>query len=299
MSDALSEPNLEPNIEDVGTDVDLPENVPDPLEVAAALPYAGKEDDGAPAGDPRLLFQVDENDKVLEPEVPAALAFFASSIRTGQSALDYAQQQHLHRSRSWYRDCLYFVRSCFNVPSYYGRAEWAYYGAQYKHTSWPPPPAVPVFWTDGTYGHVVISAGHGYCWSSDFLRNGYIDKVRIASITAAWGQHYRGWAEDINRARVYHADWWMLDISNTIHAARNKTAIPKGEDLKTAVAKEVGWGEMKKNNTLGTGFRAQYRKTQVKYLKATGQVVTNTSADGIPGRGSLSWLGARHGFNVR
>lgn len=296
MSDVTPElEELDPN---TGTDVDLPENEPDPLEVSQAQRYEGMAEAGAPGGDPRLEYEVDEDGTENDVPQPVSLAAFASSLRLGQPALDYAQQQHLHRSRSWYRDCLYFVRSCFNAPSYYGRAEWAYYGAQDRHTSWPPPPAVPVFWTNGTYGHVVISAGHGYCWSSDFLRYGYIDKVRIASITSGWGQHYRGWSEDINRVRVYHSDWWTLDISSTIHAARHKTAIPNGEKLKQAIAKEVGMGEMKKNNTLGTGFREQYQKVQVKYLKATGQTVTKTSADGIPGRGSLSWLGGRRGFNL-
>lgn len=274
----------------INTEANLPEGEPDPAEVEAARPYEPSVDEEATfLGDPR---EVDDDSEVPEPTPPRL-------IRAGLTALAYAEDEHLHPSRSWYRDCLYFVRSCFAVPSYYSRAEYAYYGATYKHTMWPPPAATPVFWTDGSFGHVVISDGHGYCWSSDFLSAGRIDKVRIASITAAWGQHYRGWAEDINKVRVYHVDWWVLDVSNTIHAARYKRAIPKGSELKHVVAKEVGVGDMiLKNDTLGTGFREQYHKVQVKYLHAMGLPVTKSSADGIPGRSSLTWLGNRHGFYV-
>lgn len=273
------------------SDADLPENEPDPTEVNVAQAYEGAEEKGAPGGDPS---QGDE-----PTGTPPSLTAFASPMRLGSLALNWAEDEHLHRSRSWYRDCLLFVHDAFNAPAYYARAEWAYYGADFKHTSWPPPPAVPVWWTNGTYGHVALSAGHGYCWSTDFLRYGYVDKVRIASITSGWGQHYRGWTEDINRTRVYHSSWWTLDVSNAAHAAAHRLKIPNGDKLKAAVAAEVGKGRMNmRGDTLGVGFREQYTHVQRRYLTVSGIPITGTSANGIPGLGSLTWLGERHGFYV-
>lgn len=284
----------------LGTDLDLPENEPDALEIQQSQPYQGGDDDDAPfKGDPRAGSGEYDIDELVKTTSPMAVAGFASFVRTGPPVLDWCAHQHLHPSMWWYRLCLIFSRSSFNAPSKYGRAEWAYYATDNRHTSWPPPASVPLWWTNGTYGHVAVSAGHGYCWSTDFLRTGRVDKVRIASITSGWGQRYRGWSEDINDVRVYNSSWWILDVSNAIHAARHKTKIPNGDKLKKAVAKEVGAGDMNVNNDiLGVGFREQYRKLQIKYLKATGQIVTRTSADGIPGRGSLTWLGGRQGFNV-
>lgn len=293
MTDA---PDALPDL--IDTEADLPENEPDEAEVAAAQPYEESEDEEAPfKGDPR------QSDPLApEPTTPDGapeIAAFATLLRTNGSALDWALGQHLHPYRSWYRDCLMFVHECFNAPSYYSRAEYGYYGADFRHTTWPPPAAVPVWWTDGGYGHVAISAGYGYCWSNDFVRSGRIDKVRIASITSAWGKSYRGWSEDINKTRIYHSNFWVLDVSNTVHAARNKIKIQNGAKLKHAIAAEVGKGQMNvDNSTLGVGFKEQYQKLQVKYLRSTGQPVTKTSADGIPGRSSLTWLGARHDFYV-
>lgn len=125
------------------------------------------------------------------------------SLRTGQDAIAWARAESTHRTRNWTGMCLKFTRMCFNVMSKYPSAEQAYYHTKYRHTSWPPPKGVPVWWTNGRFGHVAISTGDGWCYSTDYARTGYVDNVPIASITSNWGQNYRGWSEDINGVRVW------------------------------------------------------------------------------------------------
>jgi hypothetical protein len=62
-----------------------------------------------------------------------------------------------------------------------------------------------VWWLGGShgFGHVALSDGGGYVWSTDVLRPGKVDRVTAASITHNWGLSYVGWSEDINGERVY------------------------------------------------------------------------------------------------
>jgi hypothetical protein len=208
--------------------------------------------------------------------------------RTGHEALAWARNQHYHPSRNWHRLCQAFVRSCFDAPSYYGSAIASWYGADHRHTSWPPPPAVPVWWAGGQYGHVAISAGDGYCWSTDIFRSGQVDKCLISTISRSWGRRYIGWGEDINERRVYTAEP-VIDISQTIYAARHQKAALNGRLIKKAVAAEVGRGEMNLGSAvLGSSFRNRYRLLQRKWYG---------SGDGIPGPTSLTRLARAHGMN--
>lgn len=196
-----------------------------------------------------------------------------------------------------------FSRSAFNVAARYPTAESAYFQTQKRHTTWPPPPAVPVWWTNGRSGHVAVSDGGGYCWSTDIKRTGKVDRVPIKSITSAWGQNYRGWSEDINGVTV----WWLpkpkrpvLDASNIARLTKAGKEAPQGIRLKKAVAAEVGRGVMSlKSPKLGRGFRRRYKLVQRKYLASKGVPVTDRGADGVPGFGSLTWLGKRRGFDVK
>lgn len=220
------------------------------------------------------------------------------SIRSGKEAIAHAKGEHYRRTRNWTNLCLMFVRMCFGVSSRYASAETAYYNTKKRHTSWPPPAGVPVWWTNGRYGHVALSTGNGYCWSNDFKRRGYIDHVKIADITRYWGQRYRGWTEDINGVDVYDPRP-TLDASAIARRTRRNLSAPQGKFLKRAVAAEVGKGRMfLRNGVLGPAFRKQYKLVQAKYLKSQGAKVTDKNADGIPGFGSLSWLGRRHDFKV-
>ena len=62
----------------------------------------------------------------------------------------------------------------------------------------------PVFWEGGSasHGHIAISAGNGFCWSTDIRRTGFMDRVPIDEIHAKWGLTLLGWTEDINGVTV-------------------------------------------------------------------------------------------------
>lgn len=66
-----------------------------------------------------------------------------------------------------------------------------------------PPAGVPVFWRGGKFGHVAVSDGGGYCFSTDIKRRGRLDRVRISLIHARWGLEYLGWTATLNGEKVY------------------------------------------------------------------------------------------------
>lgn len=214
------------------------------------------------------------------------------TIRIGQAAVDWARNQHYNPSRDWTRDCLMFVRSSFNVGSRYGSAATAYANTNRRHTSWPPPKGVPVWFNGPTYfDHVALSIGDGTCWTNDYVRRGKIDRVGILTISRGWGAPYRGWSEDINEVRIYTPPLPIIDISNVVWAAKNSGNAVNGVKLKAALAAEVGRGSMVMTSPrLGVNFRVQYRKLQVKWYG---------SGDGIPGATSLTRLCRAHGLSVR
>lgn len=124
--------------------------------------------------------------------------------RTGREAITWARQHS-----TWAVGyCQQYVRTAFDVGSYYGTAAAAWAGAEHKHRVTHEaacPRGVPVFWTGGShgYGHVALSIGNGLCISTDAGGAGRVAVVNIDSLTARWGLRFEGWAEDINRVRVF------------------------------------------------------------------------------------------------
>jgi hypothetical protein len=155
--------------------------------------------------------------------------------RKPTEALTWARSQHQDGGREWGGLCLMFVRSCFGVDSHYGSAAAAWEGAQHKHRESDGrkvPRGVPYFWTGGSqgFGHVVISAGGGMCWSNDATVSGGISLVPINDITARWRQTPQGWTEDINRVRVWappHPP--QVDFSDLVRAFGKDPARPGDE----------------------------------------------------------------------
>lgn len=228
--------------------------------------------------------------------------------RSASEALAWARAQHDNGSRNWHNICLIFVHDCFNVGAYYPSASRAWYGAAHKHPTTDGnkvPRGVPYFWTGGSqgFGHIVISAGGGLCWSTDINVRGGVSLVRINDITRRWGQNPAGWTEDLNKVRVYTPSTApakpVIDLSEVLSGLVRHQAAIGSVRLKKAVIAEVGKGQMSLSPVLGERFKTQYRKVQEEYLHAIGAKVTASSADGVPGMASLRWLGDRHGFSVR
>lgn len=99
-----------------------------------------------------------------------------------------------------------FVRTALGMAPKYGtaQAEWDAALAQSKHTFWIPPVGVPVhFRTSNSAGHVALSAGDGYIYSTDYPHAGDVSKVLIKELESAWGATYEGWLDECEGHRVY------------------------------------------------------------------------------------------------
>lgn len=218
------------------------------------------------------------------------------AARSPAGAVEYARET-ASLNRYWRPGlCLKFVRTCFNVASRYPSAERAYYATQHRHTSWPPPAGVPVWWTNGRYGHVAVSAGGGYCYSTDFIITGRVRRTRITSITNGWGQRYRGWTEDVNGVRVYQPPKAVdaLSLKAVQHAARSAPrSAPHGTRLiQRALVTE---GLLRRPYIPGR-FGKRTRNSYGKWQARLG--FKGAAANGIPGRYSLVRLGRAHRFRV-
>jgi hypothetical protein len=107
----------------------------------------------------------------------------------------------------WRNLCLKRVRTLLGVPAKYASAilAWRHVAPEDRHDDPEPPRGVPVFWAIGTYGHVAVSDGGGWCFSTDIMRRGRLDRVPIALISQRWGATYLGWSETLNDVRVWTA----------------------------------------------------------------------------------------------
>lgn len=227
------------------------------------------------------------------------------SVRTGAAVSAWAKS---HTSWSPVGTCLIFAHDAFNVGAKYGTARLGWLNAKKKHRQSHGagiPANVPIWWVGGShgYGHVAVSLGNGLCRSTDWPRSYQVSTARIDDISRAWNLTFVGWSEDINDVTVYDGSvpptGTVLNLNAVRNAVHQGISLKHGVTLKKAVAAEVGAGSMVlTNGILGQGFRDRYELVQEKYLKALGQKVRAQDADGIPGLGSLAWLGSRHGFHV-
>lgn len=134
--------------------------------------------------------------------------------------LRFAAREHRKASRDWTGWCLVFARSCYGVAARYPSAAAAWRAAEHKHPTTDPrtiPRGAPVWWLGGSggFGHVAISTGDGWCWSTDLRRRGQVDKVPIDDVARLWGLQLVGWSEDLNGVRVY-----TPAVNNRVTAAR-------------------------------------------------------------------------------
>lgn len=234
--------------------------------------------------------------------------------RVARQAVRWAEQQTDCSTpppgkTSWKGYCLVFVRSCYGINARYPDAEEAFFQSEFKHgTRHTPPPGVPVWWTNGGYGHVALSAGHGYCYSTDFRRSGFVDKVAITAITRGWGQRYRGWTEDINGIDVWSPRRPVptpdppprraVSLANVIASALADAGRPDGQGLHEHDVRIVERA-LRKEGLLPAKYADGYAGTQFREAYATWQKrVVGPPYDGIPGARSLKLLGTKHGFRV-
>lgn len=162
--------------------------------------------------------------------------------RTAEQALAWGWAQINHPTQSWYRQCLAFVRTSFDVY-YRPESAWplkdrnagtSWDRAAVKHFETDPkkiPTGVPVHWeTPGEADHVALSCemGTGRCLSNDILdkgREGDIYEVPMDLITREWNATLKGWTEDLVGNTVYEKPV-VINVQHTAvalnaHMARN------------------------------------------------------------------------------
>lgn len=123
-----------------------------------------------------------------------------------KEALKFARNESKHGGPVWAGLCQKFTRTGLGAGPGAASAiiAWETADDADRYRDDPTPPAgVPVYWRVGRYGHAAISAGRGYCWSTDIKRRGHVDKVRIDALSARWGAEYLGWLAVINGERVW------------------------------------------------------------------------------------------------
>lgn len=115
---------------------------------------------------------------------------------SGQAALDNARQIGSYPPGY----CLKYVRSeAWRIGSLYGSAIDAWYGAVDRHPGDRRPPlGAPMFYSGGTYGHIVINTKANGIRSTDCHTAGDVSEVETDWPVEHWGQTYLGWTGDLN-----------------------------------------------------------------------------------------------------
>lgn len=96
--------------------------------------------------------------------------------------------------------CLKYVRGpCWEVGSFYASAIDAWNGSAKKHPGDRHPPAgAPLFYSGGTYGHVVIAKGGDRMRSTDCTSSSRVSDADLDWPVDTWGDTYLGWTGDLN-----------------------------------------------------------------------------------------------------
>lgn len=223
----------------------------------------------------------------------------ASSVQATSAAAAQVQSA----SRDWTGWCLMFVRLMLGVAMNFPSAISAWKNAKYKHTTGTPPKGVPVFWDIGKHGHVALSDGGGYCYSTDILRKGKVDRVPISKIASRWGARYLGWTEDLNGVRVYTppskpATAKPSTKQNPVSLAALRYHATHGTGkYSPASSGPVCEGVKRRLIQLGCGTDASsFASCYAAWQRKLGY--TGKDADGIPGMASLKTLAATSNWTV-
>lgn len=131
--------------------------------------------------------------------------------------------------------CHKTVRGYYGVGPVWPDAETGWEQADQRHPDTDPtkaPRGVPVWWVNGRYGHVALSAGGGMCWTTDYRRPGFVDLAPIAALARWCGGRYVGWSEDINEVdvwdpkppRVFTREDRLIVVKNALERARKNDA---------------------------------------------------------------------------
>lgn len=159
--------------------------------------------------------------------------------RLQRNALAFMEAQSQHPTQDWARMCLGVCRRAFGAPMMRnaipigGTAVMAFHRAKTKHSfdgDYDAVPAGRLFVFEGGTkgaGHIVVTAGNGWCWTNDEVRTGHIDRARLEWAETRWGMHPLGIIDDVNTKVIFEApDWVSLGMLRA--AARRDRSRVKG-----------------------------------------------------------------------
>lgn len=208
-------------------------------------------------------------------------------VASSASAVSRAAQEVRHASRDWTGWCLVFVRTMLGIGKNYPSAISAWNNAKGRRTVGTPPPGVPLFWSGHEFGHVALSAGGGYCYSTDILRRGKVDKVLIGEIKKRWGYKYLGWSTDLNGVNLDlpappPAPSVSISLKALQYSAKNNGKyLPGGtDDVVNVKGYLVRHGYAEASDSFATAYAKFQRRLGYK----------GKDADGVPGLTTLKVL---------
>lgn len=232
------------------------------------------------------------------------------TVRTGHDA-GRAARAWVGRD-AYHLMCKAFVRAeVFNVnPSTSGTAIECWNEAEHKHRVTDPekvPAFVPVFMdTSASAEHVGAtvgrdSTGHRLIVSTDAGPNRTIGLVRLADLARSWGPII-GWSEDLDGQRIWTPPpvTPTVELANVVDAAlheRDESGDPPLHPRAVGFVERALVAERLLAPAWVNGrFGIHKIKAYAAWQKRIGY--TGAQANGVPGRVSLTKLGARHGFKV-
>lgn len=137
-------------------------------------------------------------DDVVKTGFFATLSRLLTTLRSYAAARAWAANQVINPSQNWSGLCQKFARSTVNADAWAttARNAWLSIPDSHKHTDAPRGGSL-VYFGNGQPGHAVFvdPLNSAYCFSTDILRSGKVDRVPLRLITDKWGLPYDGWID--------------------------------------------------------------------------------------------------------
>lgn len=180
-----------------------------------------------------------------------------SSTITPDRLLAHVEAYAAHGTDFGPNNCLFAVRSAARGPGGTHDAADAWKASEGRHLTGTPPRGAIVYWVGGSrgYGHIAISAGSGWVWSTDIKRKGKFDKVRISTLNRAWPNlRYAGWALSVNGVRVL----WQppLSLARLQNAYRHPRKVVSPKHVRR-VQRALGFRKL--SGRWGSGVRRHWK----------------------------------------
>lgn len=221
-----------------------------------------------------------------------------SNLRTYPAARLWAVGQVSNPSQNWSGLCQKFSRSVINAGAWGTSAlnAWNAIPAAHKFSGVPRGGALAYF-GNSQPGHVVFvdPANPAYCFSSDILRAGKIDRVPLKLITAKWGLRYLGWIDWTPSGAIN-----LVPVPVVIPASSNPVSLSKVQPVLTNGSVVAVQSSLKTEGLYTFQINGKFdANTQIAYSKWQKKMgYTGADANGVPGIKSLTDLGIKYKFKV-